>query len=226
MGTDKLKDVPIAVKITSVNNSSRRSNTYNEINALEKLDGHSHIVQLLDYEQDRTSIKLYLQYGGQNLLDYVKKNSRLEESEVKILFPQMISAVDYCHRKEICHRDIKLENFLIDSNKNVLLTDFSLSTTIKAGKLFTKPCGSPCYVAPEIAEHKPYDHTVDIWSLGVVLYAMLCGYFPFSNCLEPRSSFPSHLSEEAKSLISLLLVKKRKKRCSLEELTTHPFFRS
>ena len=105
---------------------------------------------------------------------------RLSEREARHIFKQIVTAVHYCHVNHIVHRDIKVENILLDSNWRVKLADFGFSSIYKQGELLDIWCGSPQYCAPELYKAQLYDGPkVDIWSLGVVLYVLVCGYLPF-----------------------------------------------
>jgi serine/threonine protein kinase len=105
---------------------------------------------------------------------------RLSEREARYIFKQIVTSIHYCHLNHIVHRDIKVENILLDSNWRVKLADFGFSSTFKQGELLDVWCGSPQYCAPELYKAQLYDGPkVDIWSLGVVLYVLVCGYLPF-----------------------------------------------
>jgi 5'-AMP-activated protein kinase catalytic alpha subunit len=93
---------------------------------------------------------------------------------------QLLNAVEYLHRLGVTHRDLKPENLLLDNNNNIKVVDFGLSNIYAPGETLLTACGSPCYAAPEMIANKPYDGLkTDIWSTGVILYAMICGYLPF-----------------------------------------------
>ena len=93
-----------------------------------------------------------------------------------------MSGVEYLHKLRIVHRDLKPENLLLDHSKNIKIVDFGLSNTYKKNELLKTACGSPCYAAPEMIAGKKYESTkVDIWSCGVILFALLCGYLPFED---------------------------------------------
>ena len=96
------------------------------------------------------------------------------------MFKQLINGIAYCHSKSILHRDIKLDNILLSSNGEVKICDFGVSKVVKRGEMMTEQCGTPAYIAPEILADRGYEgFAVDIWSAGVVLYAMLYGVVPF-----------------------------------------------
>jgi len=146
----------------------------------------------------------------------------------------MLLAVKYCHDNSISHRDLKCENFLYSSGR-IYLADFGMATKMTAGKFLTKQCGSLAYTAPEIVKKKPYSGVaVDIWSLGVILYCMICHGFPFhaedpeqlrEKIVHQPLQFPASISPEARDLIKRMLCRSPQKRISWEEIFSHPFFR-
>ena len=122
----------------------------------------------------------YVEQG--ELFDYIVKNTKLEEVEACRFFKHIISGVHYLHELNIVHRDLKPENLLIDWKHGVKIVDFGLSNTYKEGQMLKTACGSPCYAAPQMISSKKYNGLeVDIWSCGVILFAMVCGYLPFED---------------------------------------------
>jgi 5'-AMP-activated protein kinase, catalytic alpha subunit len=118
--------------------------------------------------------------AGGDLLNYVRRRRRLKEDVAKAIFKQIIEGLSYCHSKQILHRDIKLDNILLDSKGEVKICDFGISKVVKKGEIMTEQCGTPAYIAPEFLRDKGYTgFAADIWSAGVVLYAMLYGTVPF-----------------------------------------------
>lgn len=120
--------------------------------------------------------------NGVSLLNYLKShpNRKIDEGIVKHIFNQIISGITYIHAKNISHGDIKLENILIDKSNNVKIIDFGFSTHNSNGKLLNFFCGTPSYMPPEIIKRKNYVGAhADLWSIGVLLYTLLCGSFPF-----------------------------------------------
>jgi 5'-AMP-activated protein kinase catalytic alpha subunit len=140
-----------------------------------KIIRHHHLIQL--YEIIETSKQLYLimEYAeGGELFDYIVTRKRLKEKEACKFLQQILSGIEYIHKLRIVHRDLKPENLLLDKNKNIKIVDFGLSNTYKAGSTLKTACGSPCYAAPEMIAGKRYHGiTVDIWSCGVILFAMV-----------------------------------------------------
>ena len=110
-----------------------------------------------------------------------KPNRRMDEDDARRIYRQVISALQYCHSKCVCHRDIKLENVLLNEEKNqVRLIDFGFSTCIPNDKRVKIFCGTPSYMAPEIVNKTEYcGPPADVWALGVLLFTMLCGTFPY-----------------------------------------------
>jgi 5'-AMP-activated protein kinase catalytic alpha subunit len=131
------------------------------------------------------------------------------------------------------HRDLKPENILLDEKKNIRIVDFGLSNTYRKGELLKTPCGSPCYAAPEMIKGEKYDGLrVDIWSSGVILFAMLCGYLPFEDPDTPAlykkilaGTYNTHrsLSEEAKDIIGRILNGNHHERYTIEQIRNHPW---
>lgn len=120
--------------------------------------------------------------GTTSLFEYLKSkpNKILPEAEIKFIFRQLTDAVNYCHSKSIVHRDLKLENVLLDEGRSIKIIDFGFSVIIPYDKKLTIFCGTPSYMAPEIASKKDYfGPPVDVWALGIILYVMTCGMFPF-----------------------------------------------
>lgn len=142
---------------------------------LQKAIHHSHIAKLHDYFSDADNIYIVLEYcKSGNLGEYLKRNSRLTEGEAVIYFLQTAFAVEYLHTNNIMHRDLKLENLLLDSKGNLKLSDFGWSA-INTTRLRQTYCGTLDYMAPEMVQGRQYDSKVDIWSLGVLLFELTQG---------------------------------------------------
>lgn len=172
-------------------------------------------------------------------MDLLKRRKRLTEVEVRFYMLQLIDACSYLHRKNIIHRDLKLGNLLLDSNLNIKLADFGLAIQLQTdSEKRTTICGTPNYIAPEVLKGKKGGHSfeVDVWSLGCIMYTLLCGKPPFETSklentylkiAKTKYSFPDNieLSIQAKSVISKMLVKSAEKRPTMEQLKEEPFFR-
>nr|XP_033791607.1 hormonally up-regulated neu tumor-associated kinase-like isoform X2 [Geotrypetes seraphini] len=146
---------------------------------------HPHIVQLYETLETENSYYLVMELClGGDLMDRICDKKKLEETEVRRYTRQIMSAVEHLHRHGIVHRDLKIENFLLDENNNIKIVDFGLSNTLKfeslSEELLNTQCGSPAYAAPELLAHKKYGPKVDVWSIGVSAFAMLTGTLPFT----------------------------------------------
>ncbi|OEH73966.1 hypothetical protein cyc_05354 [Cyclospora cayetanensis] len=205
-----------------------------EISILDCLD-HPHITRLYELIDTPTDIFVVMEYvAGGELFDHIIQKSRLSESEARRFFQQIVSAVEHCHQHLICHRDLKPENVLLDENLNVKVGDFGLSNFMRDGEFLKTSCGSPNYASPEVVSGRAYaGPEVDVWSFGVILYALLCGSLPFDDEHVPNlfkkikhGSFtlPGHLSASSRHLLVQMLVVDPSKRIRLEGIKEHPWF--
>ncbi|KAJ5945997.1 hypothetical protein N7454_002836 [Penicillium verhagenii] len=198
-----------------------------------KLIEHSNVISLYDVWENRGELYLVLEYvEGGELFDYVSQNGPLPEEEAVRLFRQIIAGLGYCHRFNICHRDLKPENILLDGNHNVKLADFGMAALQPAGHWLNTSCGSPHYAAPEIIYGRKYrGDRADMWSCGIILYALLTGYLPFDGGDLPNTlrlvkkgdyMIPPELSDEAANLITRILQKRPEDRITMPEIWAHP----
>lgn len=172
--------------------------------------------------------------AGGELFDYIVSKQRVDEKEACSFFQDIISGVEYISRLNIVHRDLKPENLLLDYDNSIKIVDFGLSNTYKNGELLKTACGSPCYAAPEMIAGKKYNGTqVDIWSCGVILFALICGYLPFEDpntsnlykkILSADYKIPSFISKDGKDLIDKILETDPEKRYTIEQIRKHPWF--
>ena len=205
-----------------------------EINILKKLR-HANIIQLYQIIQSKASIYLIMEYAdGGELFNYIVKKKRLSETEACKFYQQIISGIEYLHKQNIVHRDLKPENLLLDHCKDLKIVDFGLSNIYENEQLLSTPCGSPCYASPEMVKGLKYSGLmVDIWSSGIILFAMLCGYLPFDEenqeILYKKISvsdfeLPSFLSDKAKDLIKNVLNADHFNRYSISQIKNHSWF--
>ena len=187
-------------------------------------------------------IGIILEYAsGGELFDHILAHRYLREKDACKLFSQLISGVWYIHQKKIVHRDLKLENLLLDRHRNVIITDFGFANRFehRPDDLMQTSCGSPCYAAPElvISDGSYVGSAVDIWSCGVILYAMLAGYLPFDDdpanpdgdninllykyIVNTPLSFPDYISADARDLLSIMLVPDPERRANLPAIMAH-----
>ena len=205
---------------------------------------HPNIVRLYDVIETDKYIGIILDYAsGGELFDHILAHRFLKEKDACRLFAQLISGVWYIHQRKIVHRDLKLENLLLDRNRNVIITDFGFANRFehRSDDLMQTSCGSPCYAAPElvISEGAYVGSAVDIWSCGVILYAMLAGYLPFDDdpanpdgdninllykyIVNTPLSFPEYISREARDLLSIMLQPDPRRRAELGLVMRHPW---
>ncbi|XP_022095201.1 maternal embryonic leucine zipper kinase-like isoform X2 [Acanthaster planci] len=204
-----------------------------EIMAMKELV-HQHIATLYEVVETKHKIFMVIEYcPGGELFDYIVAKDRLKESEARKFFRQILSAVAYIHHKGYAHRDLKPENLLLDEDQNLKLIDFGLAARPKGGmdQHLDTCCGSPAYAAPELVSGKQYRGAeADIWSMGVLLYALLCGFLPFDDdhvatlykkILKGEYEEPRWLSDSSCDLLKQMLQINPKKRITMEELLSH-----
>ena len=196
---------------------------------------HPLICEEFDMFQWEGKLCTLIEYvDGMTLLDYANEYGPLSDYEIQTILGQVVIAVQYLHSRNIIHRDLKCENIMIDTFHNIRLIDFGFACVMaNQNDLRSTTCGSPAYVAPEIIQHASYDFSVDIWSLGVVLYAVSIGYLPFedpslSRLLEminnEEPEFPDFLTDKLADLIKCMLRKDPQERITIDGIMTHPFF--
>ncbi|XP_057694043.1 MAP/microtubule affinity-regulating kinase 4 isoform X2 [Corythoichthys intestinalis] len=220
----------VAIKIidkTQLNPSSLQK-LFREVRIMKTLN-HPNIVQLFEVIETEKTLYLIMEYAsGGEVFDYLVAHGRMKEKEARGKFRQIVSAVHYCHQKNIVHRDLKAENLLLDANSNIKIADFGFSNEFMAGSKLDTFCGSPPYAAPELFQGKKYDGPeVDIWSLGVILYTLVSGSLPFDGqnlkelrerVLRGKYRVPFYMSTDCEGILRRFLVLNPTKRCSLEQI--------
>ncbi|KAL8929863.1 MAG: hypothetical protein Q9208_001007 [Pyrenodesmia sp. 3 TL-2023] len=202
--------------------------------AIVTLLSHPYICAMRDVVRTNYHWYMLFEYvnGGQ-MLDYIISHGRLKEKQARKFGRQIASALDYCHRNSIVHRDLKIENILISKTGDIKIIDFGLSNLFAPSAQLKTFCGSLYFAAPELLQARQYTGPeVDIWSFGIVLYVLVCGKVPFDDQSMPQLhakikegvvDYPSWLSTECRNLISRMLVTDPKKRASLAEILNHPW---
>ncbi|KAL1954004.1 hypothetical protein VTO42DRAFT_1859 [Malbranchea cinnamomea] len=276
LGWKKDGSVQVAIKLlrrdSLGSNPGRLPKIYREISILRDLS-HPNIVRLHEMVETDRHIGIILEYAsGGELFDYILNHRYLKDNAARRLFAQLVSGVGYLHKKGIVHRDLKLENLLLDRNRNIIITDFGFANTfnpadelgeeieynltnkefvkrmgldrvdangMRRGDLMQTSCGSPCYAAPElvVSDSLYTGRKVDVWSCGVILYAMLAGYLPFDD--DPANpdgdninllyryivttplTFPEYVTPHARDLLRRILVPDPRKRADLFEVARH-----
>ncbi|KAG7314524.1 hypothetical protein KOW79_021827 [Hemibagrus wyckioides] len=204
---------------------------YREVEIMKLLD-HPHIIKLYQVMETKNMLYLVTEYAKNGeIFDYLASHGRLSEAEARRKFWQILSAVEYCHERSIVHRDLKAENLLLDANMNIKIADFGFGNFFQPGQPLATWCGSPPYAAPEVFEGQKYEGPqLDIWSMGVVLYVLVCGALPFDGpslpvlrqrVLEGRFRIPYFMTEDCEHLIRRMLVLDPAKRLALSQIRLH-----
>ncbi|KXT05634.1 hypothetical protein AC578_5658 [Pseudocercospora eumusae] len=282
MGWKKDSTVQVAIKLirkeSLAGNTTRLPKIYREISILRELQ-HPNIVRLHEFVETERHMGIILEYAsGGELFDYILNHRYLKDPAARRLFAQLVSGVGYLHKKGIVHRDLKLENLLLDRNKHIIITDFGFANTFdpddelgedtenriadkdfvkrqgldkiipwvdgregghRRGDLMQTSCGSPCYAAPElvVSDGLYTGRKVDVWSCGVILYAMLAGYLPFDDdpanpegdninllykyIVSTPLTFPEYVTPHARDLLRRILVPDPRRRADLFEVARH-----
>lgn len=202
--------------------------------ALGRLLYHPHICRLYEMVPMTNHYYMLFEYveGGQ-LLDYIVSHGSLNENYARKFSRGIASALDYCHKNNVVHRDLKIENIMINLKGEIKIIDFGLSNLYAPNNLLKTYCGSLYFAAPELLSAKPYlGPEVDVWSFGVVLYVLVCGKVPFDDPVvsalhekikRGNVEYPLFISRECVSLLSRMLVVDPTKRASLAEVIQHPW---
>ena len=219
------------IKKSELNNDNLLSK---EIN-IHKILFHPYLVKMHCVIEKDENIYIITDYCAKgDILNYIIEHGNLNESQSCKYFQQILSSLEYLHKNNICHRDIKPENILLDEYDNVKLSDFGLSKKFEKNELLNTACGSPLYAAPEMLLGKPYKGTnIDVWSLGVSLYIMVCGDFPFDvedgndqkaliyKIIQGKYIIPDFVSPLLKDLIQRILEIDPDKRITIDEIKEH-----
>ncbi|XP_029611078.1 MAP/microtubule affinity-regulating kinase 3 isoform X1 [Salmo trutta] len=218
----------VAIKIidkTQLNPTSLQK-LFREVRIMKILN-HPNIVKLFEVIETEKTLYLVMEYAsGGEVFDYLVAHGRMKEKEARAKFRQIVSAVQYCHQKNIVHRDLKAENLLLDADMNIKIADFGFSNEFTMGSKLDTFCGSPPYAAPELFQGKKYDGPeVDVWSLGVILYTLVSGSLPFDGqnlkelrerVLRGKYRIPFYMSTDCENLLKRFLVLNPSKRGTLE----------
>ena len=233
-GLHKLTQMRVAIK-TYEHKHVQDARTWKRIELEIKLMAqchHPNIVRMFESVILPKRIHIVMEYiSGTNLSDLVKTKGKVSERYAQSIFEQIVCAVSYLHKRNIVHRDIKLENILYDELETIKIVDFGFSVVCEERRRLHLFCGTPSYMAPELVSRTPYvGKPVDCWSLGVLLYTLLCGRFPFRGrgCTDLYRSIqrgnydvPEHLSPSVRSLLAHLLERDPVARCTIEQVRGH-----
>ena len=230
LGINKITNEKVAIKILEKSKIVEKDDLdriLREMKIITELN-HQNVIKVHEMCESNEYFLIIMEYcEGGELFNYIV------EEETAYFFYQLINGIEYIHSKGIVHRDLKPENLLLDENKVLKIIDFGLSNFYN-GTYLSTPCGSPCYASPEMVSGKSYNgFYIDVWSTGIILFAMMCGYLPFEDpdndilfkkILAGRLHYPSHLSPLAKDIMKRILVKDPEKRIKIEEIKEHEFY--
>lgn len=229
----RITKTEVAIKIidkTQLDEANLKK-VYREVQIM-KLINHNHIIKLYQVMETKNMLYLVSEYAPNGeIFDYIAQHGRMSEPDARKKFWQILSAVEYCHNHRIVHRDLKAENLLLDANMNIKIADFGFGNFFEPNEQLATWCGSPPYAAPEVYEGKKYlGPQIDIWSLGVVLYVLVCGALPFDGpnlqvlrdrVLSGRFRIPYFMSSECEQLIRRMLVLEPTKRYTVAQIRSH-----
>jgi len=243
LGVNKKTKEEVAIKIIDRKNVGKdyEKNLRMEMEILKKVH-HPNIIELQEMVEagDKLYFVMELVTGGE-LFDRIVEKGSYSEEDARILVRKIVSAIEYLHDKNIAHRDLKPENLLVKSKEDdteVKIADFGLSKIIDKDKMMQTACGTPGYVAPEVLNAEGYDKEVDMWSIGVITYILLCGFPPFysesvpevfEQIMKAEYDYPEEywedISEEAKDFIDNLLVVDVAHRMTAKQSFEHPWLK-
>ncbi|KAM4628061.1 serine/threonine-protein kinase SIK3 homolog isoform 3-T3 [Polymixia lowei] len=237
LATHIITKAKVAIKIvdkTQLDDENLKK-IFREVQIMKMLR-HPHIIRLYQVMETERMIYLVTEYAsGGEIFDHLVAHGRMAEKDARKKFKQIVAAVHFCHCRNIVHRDLKAENLLLDHNLNIKIADFGFSNLFSRGQLLKTWCGSPPYAAPELFEGKEYDGPkVDIWSLGVVLYVLVCGALPFdgstlqnlrARVLSGKFRIPFFMSTDCEYLIRHMLVLEPSRRLSMEQICKNKWMR-
>lgn len=234
LGIHKLTGKYVAIKTIDkkfMKDEFSRRKVFQEVYILKKIR-HANVIRLLEVFEDTEHILIVMEYAaGGDLLRYVRAAGPLSESHAREIFRQIVYGLGHIHARSVLHRDIKLDNILMDSDGGVKICDFGVSKIVSKDDTVREQCGTPAYIAPEVIGNEGYQgFYIDHWSLGVLLYAMLTANVPFKaknmeELLEviktKKVAFPVKISENAMDLIKSLLRLNPIERLSIPEILSH-----
>ncbi|XP_031331805.1 serine/threonine-protein kinase SIK3 isoform X2 [Photinus pyralis] len=233
LATHVVTRTKVAIKIINKTALDEENLTkiFRETAIMKKLR-HPHITRLYELMETKQAIYLVTEFASKGeIFDHLVAKGRMTESEAKRIFNQIVSAVNYCHSQGVVHRDLKAENLLLDHNMNIKLADFGFSNQFTDGCQLSTWCGSPPYAAPELFQGFKYDGPkADIWSLGVVLYVLVCGSLPFDGptlqslqnvVISGKFRIPYFMSQDCEHLIRHMLVVDPDKRLTMAQIAKH-----
>ena len=238
LGINKATNEKVAIKILKKKKMQRKkdkSRLDREISILKRLH-HINVIKIHKITEEIDNYYIVMEYcENGELFNYIVAHQRLSEEETAYFFYQLINGLDYIHHKNIVHRDLKPENLLLSQGNVLKIVDFGLSNYYYPdGKLLSTPCGSPCYASPEMVCGNKYNgFRIDIWSCGIIIFAMICGYLPFEDpnneilfqkIMKCKVDYPDYLSDDVLDIMNKIIVIDPNKRITIEQIKRHPFY--
>ncbi|OHT07369.1 CAMK family protein kinase [Tritrichomonas foetus] len=234
-------DIPVAIKVIQLNTSEnieRLETIRNEMQIMKRLN-HANIIKFFELIELPHYIAIVTEYASNGtLMDHIAYGKPMNPTLVRGIFIQLVSAISYLHNEaKIVHRDLKTENILLDQQFNAKLIDFGLSKQISVNEeLLHTRCGSPCYASPEVIKSDGYTEKTDIWSLGILLYLLTTGVFPFyhnniqklfNKIISQPLEFPENISipNSMKALLTGMLAKDPSRRFNIEQVYNSQYIR-
>ena len=229
------------VAIKAINKNKFQKNLDNLLLITKQIESlkilkHRNIITLYEIYESQKYIYLITEYcSGKDLIEKIIRKKRFNEEEALLIFFQLLDAFSYMHKMNICHRNVRTEHILFDKNNRPKIVGFGYSSFYQKNKKIEGTFGSLCYACPEIIDEQPYDpELADVWSLGVVLYVLICGYLPFSDeddnknkmlISEGKIEFPKEMSNKLKDLLRHMLDKDPNKRYNFQKVAKHPWIK-
>jgi hypothetical protein len=238
LGEHRLTGCKVAIKVvlrSSLDSADAVTRFTREVSLFKQMS-HPFIADFFEILEDSNAYYMVMEYVEHgNILDFVNTNGRLTEDRARRYFCELISALDYLHNvKLIAHRDLKAENVMLDRNDNIRLIDFGLSNSFTKGHpTLRTACGSPAYAAPEMIKGCSYTKAADMWSAGILLYAMVAGHLPYDDeniqtllhkVLAEEVEYPPTMSRSLVDMLKRLLAKNPAVRITIDRLKEHPWF--
>ena len=238
LGINKITKEKVAIKILKkkkMQKSKDKSRLEREISILKRLN-HINVIKIYKITEELENYYIVMEYcENGELFNYIVAHQRLSEEVTSYFFYQLINGLDYIHHKNIVHRDLKPENLLLSKDNILKIVDFGLSNYYYLdGKLLSTPCGSPCYASPEMVCGNKYNgFRIDIWSCGIIIFAMICGYLPFEDpdneilfkkIMKCEVDYPDYLSDDVLDIMNKIIVVDPNKRYNIEQIKKHPFY--
>jgi serine/threonine protein kinase len=239
LGVHMMNKNKVAVKILEKSRMKEKDDFERVLREMEiiKHFNNENVIGVYEILEDEQMYYIIMEFCPEGeLFNYIVKKKRLTEEEAAFFFYQIINGLESIHSNKIVHRDLKPENLLLTKDKKLKIIDFGLSNFFEGdrSKLLSTPCGSPCYASPEMVAGKKYNgFMIDIWSTGIILFAMICGYLPFEDpdneklfmkILECNLIFPNYVPALTRDMIKRLLVTDPDKRIRITEIKKHEFY--